>query len=161
MSNNSVTKIWIILGVLIIALAGGIVIYTQNQNKGSLPVFTSPSAQTALPLGLSKVQKMTATYPKLVKTIIQQQIEGTLTAIDNNKWVIEQDGQTITLVQEGITEIQYYKLPPTATGSAKLSVPVAIKVKDLQIGNRISVYQTIDYQTGKTSITSIVVLGKN
>lgn len=161
--RNSSAKIWLIVILFLAAfILGGSSFLNKTLNKFAPSPLAPSLNQTQLSPGLSKIQKMIEAYPKLVKgTVIQQQIEGILKASALNSWTLEQDGQTITLNQEGAGTIHLFKLPKITTNSAKLSVPVEIKAKDIQIGDRVSVYQTIDYQTGKTTITGITVLAKD
>ena len=152
-------RVWALILLFSTALIlGGMFIYSNYKPTNPLP----PSLQNQLPAGLETIKSMTETYPNLIKgMIIQQQIEGTLKDITNNSWTLEQDGQTITLTQGIITPVQYYKLPKIATNSAKLSVPVDIKATDIKTGDRVVIYQILDYQTGKTTVTSVTLLGKD
>lgn len=162
--QNISTKVRWLIGLLVLLglITTGIYFFSQY-NKGtknpSLPGFTPPSAQDSKDLGLTAAQKLFTDYPQFIKkTIIQQQIEGTLKVMDKNSWTIEAEGKTLTLANQSTNKIRYIKIPKTATGSAKVLVPVEIKAEDLKIGDLVSITQIIDWQTGKVTITGITVL---
>lgn len=157
--ENFSTKVRLLLGLSLLAalIIGGSFLYTKVVKKPAST--TIPSQKTAVSVGLQAAQKLLTDYPQFIKrTIIQQQIEGTLKIIDENSWTIETEGKTLTLVNRNSNKIRYIKVPAVATGSAKILIPTEIKAADLEIGDLVSITQIIDWQTGQVIVTGITVL---
>ena len=161
--ENSSAKIRWILGVLLLAafIIGGSYLYTRVAKKSISPIVTPPSQKTTdTQAGIKTAQKMFADYPQFVKrTVIQQQIEGTLKATSGNNWTIEAGGKSLTLVNDNTKQVRFTKLPKIATGSSNKAIsPTEIKAEEVKIGDSLSISQLIDWQTGKVTIVGITVL---
>jgi|GEM_PF-2202709 hypothetical protein len=161
--GNIPIKIRWLLGLLVLLgliVAGSYFIPRNIINKSSLPDFTPPPKEDAKDRGLKAAQKLANEYPKLIKrAFIQQQIEGTLKAKEENSWTIEAGGQTITLLNQSTNKVFLSKLPKVASkSSTPVIYPVEIKPEDLKVGDFISINQLIDWQTGQIIITGITVL---
>ncbi len=163
--RNIPTKFRWLLGLLILAglIIAGSYYYPRSTNKASLPNFAPPSKEDAKDRGISTAQKLSNEYPKLIKrAFIQQQIEGTLKAKEENSWTIEAEGQTLTLVNQNTNKIFLSKLPKIASGSSSSVIyPVEIKPEDLKVGDTVSVNQLIEWDSGQVMITGITVLSSN
>lgn len=159
MNNNRPVIVWLILGVLVIVFAGGAIFYAQTKKMSSSQIPLGLPNQTQVPSGVKEAQKTAETYPKLVKqSFIQQQVEGILKAATEKSWTLEQDGQTLTLTNEGTGKIRYTTFDKPATSSAQIIIPREIKREDVKIGSLVSVSRTIDWQTGQSAVVGITVL---
>lgn len=159
--ENFSTRVKFLLGFSLLAafIIGGSFLYTKVIKK---PASTATTSQKTaeLPSGLKAAQKMSADYPQFIKkAFIQQQIEGTLKAVTENSWTLEEKGKTLTLASQDTNKIRFTKLPKIATGSSTKTIsPTEIKPEEVKIGDLVSITQIIDWQTGKVTITGITVL---
>ena len=156
-------KLWLLIAVIIaLLLGGGSYYYTKVAQK---PFFSkkgtiTPKSSVQSASGIRTAQEYANNYPQLVKqTFIQQQIQGTLTMINDNNWTIEAGGRSLTLSNQGANKVYITKLPKVASGSAqKVVSPTEIKPQDLKVGNEVVINLLIDWQTGKVTIVGITVL---
>lgn len=150
-------KIWLVLGLVIVAVAAGIFVYTQNKKLSAL--IPSSTTLASDPAGVKQTKDAFSKYPKLTKrAFIQQQFQGTLKTMTGTSWTLEAEGQTITITSDAAANIRYSKLPKNATSSAQSAIPVEIKPGELKVGETVVVGRNIDWQTGTSSSVSIIVL---
>lgn len=150
------TKLKIIGVLFLAALIIGALFYTNSAKK-----LTSwlPISQIKSPAGLDKAQMITKTYPQLVKrAFIQQKIEGTLKAASDKSWTVEKAGQTLTLTNEGINKVRYFKIEKSATSSAQPTPPKEIPPQAIKIGDLVAISQTIDWESGNTMVVSVTLI---
>lgn len=150
--RNSSAKIWLIVILFLAAFIVGSSFYLKKSNK---PASTAVSSQPALRAeqvpAVEKTEKMGVDYANLiVRTGIQQIIQGKLTAKDENSWTLEKDGQTLTLEGENSPQIRYFKL----TGKSN----VEIKAKDIKVGDEVSISRLTNWQSAKSTITGVTIL---
>ncbi|MBI2252321.1 MAG: hypothetical protein HYU63_06230, partial [Armatimonadetes bacterium] len=126
---------------------GGSFFYTKVVKKpgSSIPL---PSLQktTEGQVGLQAAQKLLDEYPQFVKrAFIQQQIEGTLKTTIGNNWMLEADGKSMTLTNQGTNKIRFTKIPKIATGSSKVNTPSEIKQEEIKTGDLLAILSTGAY----------------
>lgn len=163
---NFPRKTWLVIGILLLAVVAAAALF-YNQIVLKKPLFFTPPSpekpadtQADTQPGLTAAQKLLTDYPQFIKkAFIQQQIEGTLKAVSENSWTLEEKGKTLTLANQGTNQVRFTKLPKIATGSSTKTVsPTEIKPEEVKIGDLLSISQMIDWQTGKITITGITVL---
>lgn len=158
--ENSSTKVRLLLGFSLLAafIIGGSFLYTKVIKKSASTATTSQ--KTAVSPGILAAQTMFTDYPQFIKkAFIQQQIEGTLKAVSENSWTLEEKGKTLTLASQDTNKIRFTKLPKIATGSSTKTIsPTEIKPEEVKIGDLVSITQIINWQTGQVTITGITVL---
>lgn len=94
---------------------------------------------------------MGAKYPNLiVRTGITQIFQGKLTAKGEDSWTIEKNGQTLTLTGENSPQIRYLKIVKNSTTD--------VKFEDIKVGDEVSITRMTNWQSAKSSITSVTVL---
>jgi hypothetical protein len=149
-------KILLVLGIVILVLliVTGIYFYTQKNKSFTFII----SILNSDPAGVKETKEMLAKYPNITKKVfINQQFQGTLTAVSGKSWVITADGQTVTLINNAANTIRYSKLPLNASVSATASA-IEIKAEDLKTGDKVTINRSIDWQTGQPTFASIVVV---
>lgn len=157
--NNS-KNLSIFLIILIVALGVGIYYMTFNKSpkaeKQTISNSLSSNTGSSPSLGYTKAQNLAKNYSSLViRTTIQQQINGKLKAKGENSWTIENKGQVLTLTQtDKKRKISFSSLPASSSAGVK---PVEINPEAIQVGDTIFVTQGIDFLSGESTIYGILV----
>lgn len=154
--NNFSVRNFVLPVLFILIVLGGVFFYFKTQKSTK----TTPAidTETSLPTGVAQAQKEAKNYSSLVKkTTVQQSIEGVISAITNTTLVVESNGQSLTLSNEGSKTV-YARLPKEATSGSKAVSAIPIKSSELKAGDKVLVIRNLDSDTGFSTIVAVTVL---